>query len=454
MNIPLIVALIMVSVVPLRPAVALTPAGAIVSLGLVALLCLVAPAAGCFLYRSLRGRDLSNPTVRARALVVYRMSRTSLSVLSLVVFYVQLSALAFPQIVFAAFGYRAPILAFKLVCLAPYLATTVLLYWPRYRIDRVLGIGASRSFASYASFCFRTQVLLYLVPWSVLSAAYDFLDSPFVPEFLREPEAREYITVAFGFVMVALVFTVAPLFLRLIWSTRRLPDSPLRRRLESFARRLGFTFRDVLIWDTQGTGLANAAVAGLCGFCRYVFITDTLLEKMTEEEVLAVFGHEVAHAKLGHMPFFLAFLVAFSTFFVALSMPLTWLLVSTGFHGATATSAAVLLIIAAYWGGLFGYISRRFERQADLYGAGWTSVHAFVSALEKLSALNGVPRDMFSWRHGSIARRVGFLERTLSDPDAVPGLYRSLRLALGVFLAITCTSVGVAILSNFTSLFG
>src|SRR5439155_13691310 len=88
---------------------------------------------------------------------------------------------------------------------------------------------------------------------------------------------------------------------------------------------------------------------------------------------------------------------------------------------------------------VFGYLSRRCERQADVYGcrtvscrrldcvghddgpelaagAGAlcpTGVRTFIYALEKVAQINGISRDrpgfLQSWQHGSIARRVAFL---------------------------------------------
>jgi STE24 endopeptidase len=97
---------------------------------------------------------------------------------------------------------------------------------------------------------------------------------------------------------------------------------------------------------------------------------------------------------------------------------------------------------------VFGYLSRRCERQADVHGcrtvscrrpdcAGHdddpelapraaalcpTGVRTFIYALEKVAQANGISRDrpgfLQSWQHGSIARRVAFLYGLLKDPAA------------------------------------
>ena len=47
---------------------------------------------------------------------------------------------------------------------------------------------------------------------------------------------------------------------------------------------------------------ANAMVIGLFRKNRYIFFTDKLLEKMNEEEILAIFAHELAHVRHRHLP--------------------------------------------------------------------------------------------------------------------------------------------------------
>ena len=65
---------------------------------------------------------------------------------------------------------------------------------------------------------------------------------------------------------------------------------------------------------------------------------------------------------------------------------------------------------ALYWGIGFGYVSRAFERDADLFGADNSPDFAvFATALERIAYMNAVSPDARSWRHGSIRSRVEFL---------------------------------------------
>src|SRR5262249_51794430 len=104
-------------------------------------------------------------------------------------------------------------------------------------------------------------------------------------------------------VLAALILLVSPLFVRLAWPTRSLPDGPLRRRLERAAKRVGFRFNDLLVWET-GHIMVNACVTGVLPWFRYVLLTDALIETLSPVEVAAVFGHEVGHVAHRHLPFF------------------------------------------------------------------------------------------------------------------------------------------------------
>jgi STE24 endopeptidase len=119
--------------------------------------------------------------------------------------------------------------------------------------------------------------------------------------------------------------------------------------------------------------------------------------------------------------------------------------------------AAAAAVVGGYIWLVFGFLSRRCERQADVYGckvvscngppcqghdAFWppvagrraalglcpTGIRVFISALEKVADLNGIRRDQPSWRHSSIARRVEFLHGLLSDTGQEPAFQRRLVL--------------------------
>ncbi len=234
--------------------------------------------------------------------------------------------------------------------------------------------------------------------------------------------------------LLVLLFVGWPWLLRLLLNLKRLPDCPLRQRLEQTARRLSFRCSDILVWDTHDT-LASAMLAGPLPILRYVVMTDRLLHNMEPEEVEAVLGHEIGHVKHRHMGFYLVFLVASLLVLSALwdwlfrLLPaefgdelLQWLPWAEFWSANRELLIAVpmLLTMTVYLFVVFGLVSRRCEQQADLYASRAVAAPPMINALEKVAWLNGMSRErpgwLASWRHGTIAQRVGCLRRAQADP--------------------------------------
>jgi hypothetical protein len=136
----------------------------------------------------------------------------------------------------------------------------------------------------------------------------------------------------------------------------------------------------------------------------------------------------------------------------------------------------LMLSLGAYVFLAFGFVSRRCERQADLYGcravscgrpdcAGHdpdvplapagrglcpTGIRTFISALEKVAAVNGISRRrpgwLQAWLHGSIARRVEFLQGVLLDRAIAARFQRRVGLLKWALVAVlTAGLVGLGL---------
>jgi Zn-dependent protease with chaperone function len=258
-----------------------------------------------------------------------------------------------------------------------------------------------------------------------------------------------------GVFLAAAVFIGMPWILRQILGLRSLPAGPLRDRLEATARRLNFRCTDLLLWPTRG-GITNAMVVGIVPFLRYVLFSDRLLDELSPDEIEAVFGHEVGHVKHRHMLYYLGFLLA-SMVVIGLALA-PWIEELDEFfplHERPDLAVVPMVFsLGAYIFLVFGFLSRRCERQADLYGCRAvsctdpactahtsetslapggrclcpTGIGICIQALEKVAVLSGISRDrpgfLQSWQHSSIARRVEFLERVRRDPSEEPRFQR------------------------------
>jgi Zn-dependent protease with chaperone function len=176
-------------------------------------------------------------------------------------------------------------------------------------------------------------------------------------------------------------------------------------------------------------------------------LTDGLLETLERPQVLAVMAHELGHVRRHHMVW-----MGMSVVALALMMGLAldpaahalreWRWELGGDPDVTMRDlgridlAVTGVVLAGVLLG-FGWVSRRFERQADAFAAASMSgledtgrtgfdqrgrevtrvgVEAMATALSAVSAANGVSARRFTWRHGSIESRRRHL-RTLVGVD-------------------------------------
>ncbi len=399
----------------------------------------------------------------------------------------------------------------ELVVLAPFLAGLVLSWTAFYDADRasfqaaqrLLGLDSlARAFhepdaavhgfasrAAYVGFQVRQKLALVSIPLGLLLTQKELQRQ--LPEIWREWQRTINIV---GLCAVVAVFASMPLVIRAFLGLKPMPAGPLRDRLEAASRRLRFRCSDILLWNTNN-GMANAMVIGLLPWLRYVVFTDHLLEEFTPEEVEAVFGHEVGHIKHHHMSYYLIFLLG--------SMAVLGTLATEGLEQAGKIVAdglkqagpgwdelfqsliemrylhyvPLVASLAAYMLVVFGFLSRRCERQADIYGCRAvscdrpacrehfsdaelapaarglcpTGIRTFIRALEKVALVNGISRDrpgfLASWQHSTIGRRVEFLQRVMMDPAIEPTFQRRVALmkwglvvVLGIALALIGTS--------------
>lgn len=312
-----------------------------------------------------------------------------------------------------------------------------------------------RSIGAYLLDKFRHHVLVIAAPMTLIVFVKHFTDG--MRPYLFRMTGLPWLSDALLGLASIVVLVLAPVMLRYVWSTEPLPAGPLRERFEQTCRRIGLRYREILLWHTHGMTV-NAAVMGFIPPLRYILISDALLETMDEEEIEAVFGHEAGHVHHWHLPFFGAF--------AATSMYLSGGVVLMMERFGMVRDQALLQLgglgaLLLVWLFGFGWLSRKFERQADLFGVRcvtpdvreclqWCPVHGtsqtsglcisaanlFGRTLSKIASLNGIPRRAPSWRHGSIESRCRLIEQMACDPAALAHFDRILvRIKAGLALA-------------------
>jgi len=101
--------------------------------------------------------------------------------------------------------------------------------------------------------------------------------------------------VAIAIIMVIL-FTLNKLFVKLFNKLTPLPEGALRTKIEALAASVGFKVSAISVMDaSRRSTKLNAFFSGL-GRTREVVLYDTLVEKMSEDEIVSVLAHELGHA--------------------------------------------------------------------------------------------------------------------------------------------------------------
>jgi Zn-dependent protease with chaperone function len=277
-----------------------------------------------------------------------------------------------------------------------------------------------------------------------------------------------------GFVIAALttqlfllgLMVVLPLPLMWLWGAKPLTDGALVGHMRSLGERMGVRVAGLMRWPVPGGKVYNAAVIGMIPRLRFVLFTDDLVRDLPQEQVTAVLGHELGHARHGHLWTYFAFatMTVLATGLVQQSLAdaiRPWFVAPPiGIEpfsprdswGAVATGVAVLILMAVQWRVFFGVVSRACERQADLAGAELVgSPEVMAAALKTVAHLAGQPEDAPSWRHHSIAQRVAFLRRVHADPALVLRHHRHVAAMRSFILALCCAFAAALAVQFWTS---
>jgi STE24 endopeptidase len=247
--------------------------------------------------------------------------------------------------------------------------------------------------------------------------------------------------------LVIVAYMFAPKVLRLLWRTRRFTDLSLNARVEEIARRHGIRYRRISVWYTRGVRIANAAVAGLIPRAREIFVTDWLLHQLDDDEIEGVLAHELGHIKHRHLWVYLLFSFSYFGAYILLFGALRTILPSFLSQGVLGPILLVASFFYLYFVLLLGFVSRRLERQADLFAVrNIRDPEAFPRALTRLAELHSLPmrvRRVFEWTrtHPSMHRRVAFARRAIEGDPATLRYGRTLNTTRALVVSLPAIAV-------------
>ena len=375
------------------------------------------------------------------------------------------------------------ILVDEILILLPLLLSWLIVQAMLYGLDRAVRLrarpeGPMWSLKRYLLFHFQAGLIPVLIPLGLLIGFIDGLEL-LVPH-LPDSAWGETLLGAMLILAVGLTVLFTPALIRRVWSCGSLESHAIRESLENLCKTTRLRYREILIWRTGGM-ITNAAVMGFWGPLRYLLLTDALLEQMSAEEVTAVFAHEVGHVTGRHLPYYGLFILGLNlVIYNCLALLDRFSVISQ--DGASGTVLQFILLGAGFVG-LFGWISRRFERDADvrailhkgcpegscqagcpLYDLRRTEeglkppgnphdrlcplgVNCFAGALMRIGSLNAIPKRARSWRHSSIGSRTELLYRLACEPGELQRFVRVVNsIKLCIWVSVVAGAAGAIIL--------
>ena len=307
------------------------------------------------------------------------------------------------------------------------------------RIDRGLPVHPVASRGAHLFSQARSHLLVILVPAVLVLAGVEL--AHMLVFALAEDSTAQWLAPITTTGTALVLVMVAPFFVIHAIGARPLPEGAVRTALEEIIRARKVGVGNIMLWPTGGTML-NGAVIGFLPRLRYVLLTDGLIESLPADELKAVMAHEVGHLANRHLPWTCGVLLAlvwlfglaFDWFVPWIHHVLVWSGIEENLTGSgIQTIGTILVFLAAFL--VYGWVSRRFERQADLAAATDLSETSEESetgaesmtittrgaalmcgALESVAVFNGIDPARNTWRHGSIRWRQQHLLRSIGQP--------------------------------------
>mgnify|MGYP001313327755 FL=1 len=221
-----------------------------------------------------------------------------------------------------------------------------------------------------------------------------------------------WLWIGLSFLMILINMFYADLIVPIFNKLKPLDDGELRQKIEEYSKEVGYLLKNIYVIDgSKRSTKANAFFSGL-GPRKTIALYDTLIEKHTEDELVAVLAHEVGHFKKKHIFSGLIMSIiqiGIMTFFFELCLKLPEISLALGgseasFHLGLIGFSIIFSPISMLSGILMNYISRKNEFEADAYAKETFNGEDLSLALKKLSVdslSNIYPHPLYVFFHYS-----------------------------------------------------
>lgn len=204
-----------------------------------------------------------------------------------------------------------------------------------------------------------------------------------------------------------------------------LEEGSLREKIKQFAESVRFEVANIYVIDgSKRSTKANAYFTGL-GTQKRIVLYDTLINELTEEEIVAVLAHEIGHYKKRHtLQFMVASVLQTGLLFWLFSLFVNIPVLSEALGGDRPYFQLGMVAFAILFGpvslilgiGMNAW-SRKNEYEADAFAARYYNGEYLISGLKKISVKalgNLTPYPLYEsvyYSHPSLLKRIAAIEQ-------------------------------------------
>jgi len=296
-------------------------------------------------------------------------------------------------------------------------------FYEGFILEHRFGLSRESGFA-WLKDALKKAVISFFIFLVMVEAVYYFL--------LRFPGIWWLCAALFWFFVTVILAKISPHWiLPLFFRPTPLPEGPLKERIMAFLSRYPVSCKKVSVLNfSKKTVKANALVAGL-GATKEIFLSDTLVQEFTPDEIEVVLAHEIGHYV--HRDTFkligVNLLVTVISFFIT-SIFFNRLVVFFGLNGVSDVAALPLLLLSFIFLSMIllpaqNGMARFLEHEADVFSVDATkNAAAFISVMKRLGEKNlsefSPPKikEIFLYDHPHLSKRIAWAESLLASKNS------------------------------------
>ncbi|MFH5882345.1 M48 family metallopeptidase [Liberiplasma polymorphum] len=206
-------------------------------------------------------------------------------------------------------------------------------------------------------------------------------------------------------VLLVFAYLNTRVFVKIFNKLTPLEDGDLKTKIETLVKEIGFKVRGIYIMDaSKRSTKLNAFFSGF-GKNKEIVLFDTLVDKLNDEEILAVLAHEFGHAVHKDVTkIMVQQAVIFAIFGAMITAILLWNDLATTFGLTEMTFGFALIMLMVLFSPLnfilgigANYLSRKAEYKADAFSGKYVDKKHMVSALKGLAKENYSDLNPHKW---------------------------------------------------------